>query len=208
VPNLATQGEYVTHSAPPRDYMPEEQRAVAPIGLTFILRISTDPAPVFAAINQVVRREDPSLFTVLQTMEEAMAPLTAQARTVGSLAVGFGSVAMLLSAIGLYGVLAYGVTRRRGEIGIRIALGAARGRVVWMILRESAIVVTGGLLLGLGPAYAVSKTVRAQYSEFAPPNTASLWVAALILIVVAFSAAYLPARRASKLDPMTALRQE
>jgi ABC-type antimicrobial peptide transport system permease subunit len=77
-----------------------------------------------------------------------------------------------------------------------------------MILRESAMVVVGGLALGLGPAYSVSKLVRAQYAEFAPQNAGTLVAAVFILLVVAFAAAYLPARRASRLDPMTALRSE
>jgi ABC-type antimicrobial peptide transport system permease subunit len=88
-----------------------------------------------------------------------------------------------------------------------MALGADRGRVVLLILRDSSVVVLGGILLGLGPAWAAAQWVRSEFTEFAPQDPGMLGVAMLVLILVAFADAYLPARRASRLDPMIALRQ-
>jgi predicted lysophospholipase L1 biosynthesis ABC-type transport system permease subunit len=208
VPSIATANDLVKQPAPPHYYVPWEQRGADHVGLNFILRISTDAAPAFAAARRAVRSVDAALPVEMQTLEEALARFTALERTLSYLAVTFGSVALLLAAIGLYGVLAYGVARRRGEIGIRIALGAERGRVVRLILRESAVVVIGGLALGLWPAYAVSQLVRSQFADFAPQDLWMLAAAVAVLLVVSFAAAYLPARRASRLDPMIALRSE
>lgn len=208
VPSFATANDQVNRPAPPHYFIPAGQANSEEVGHNFILRISGDAAPVFAAIRRAVNAADASLPLEMETLEEALAQLTALEHTLSSLAVTFGSVALLLAAIGLYGVLAYAVAQRRGEIGIRIALGAERGRVVAMVLRESAPMVIGGLVVGLWPAYAVSQLVRNQFSQFVPQDPAMLNVAVLVLLVVATVAAYLPARRASRLDPMMALRQK
>ena len=137
-----------------------------------------------------------------------MAPLTAQDRTTAQLAVVFGCVALTLAAVGLYGVLSYGITRRRGEIAVRIALGARPGGVVAMILRESFVLVMAGLALGAGLAYAASRLVGSRLYGVAPQDPLTMAVAGGLLVLVALGAAYLPARRASRVDPMAALRQE
>jgi ABC-type antimicrobial peptide transport system permease subunit len=137
-----------------------------------------------------------------------MAPLTAQDRTTAQLAGVFGCVALMLAAIGLYGVLAYGVAQRTGEIAIRIALGAQSGRVISMILRETVGVVAVGLGLGGGLAYAASRLIDSRLYGVAPQDPLTLALATGLLLLVALSAAYLPAQRASRLDPMAALRQQ
>ena len=114
----------------------------------------------------------------------------------------------LLFMVGLYGVLAYGVAQRTGEIAIRIALGAQSGRVISMILRETAGVVAVGLGLGGGLAYAASRLIDSRLYGVAPQDPLTLALAIGLLLLVALSAAYLPAQRASKLDPMAALRQQ
>jgi len=134
--------------------------------------------------------------------------LTAQDRTTAQLAVVFGCVALALAAVGLYGVLSYGIARRRGEIAIRIALGAQPGRVIAMILRETSGLVIAGLALGAGLAYAASRLIDSQLYGVAPQDPLTLSLAAGLLVLVALSASYLPARRASRLDPMAALRRE
>jgi ABC-type antimicrobial peptide transport system permease subunit len=121
--------------------------------------------------------------------------------------VVFGCVALALAAIGLYGVLSYGVARRTGEIAIRIALGAQSGRVVSMILSETIGLVGVGLALGGGMAYAASRLIDSRLYGVAPRDPLTFALATGLLLVVALSAAYVPAVRASRVDPMTALRQ-
>jgi ABC-type antimicrobial peptide transport system permease subunit len=141
------------------------------------------------------------------SIEEGMAPLTAQDRATAQLAVVFGCVALTLAAIGLYGVLTYGIARRTGEIAIRIALGAQSGRVIWMILGETIGLVGVGLALGAGMAYAGSRLINSRLYGVAPQDPLTLASATGLFLLVAFTAAYVPAARASRVDPMTALRQ-
>jgi hypothetical protein len=141
-----------------RYFVPAVQRAPLPPSPTFFLRTATDVAPVRAAVLKTVRSVNPALRVMsAQSVGEQMAPLTAQDRTTARLAVVFACVALALAAIGLYGVLSYGVARRGGEIAIRIALGAYPGRVIAMILRETLGLVGIGLARGRGLAYAASR---------------------------------------------------
>jgi ABC-type antimicrobial peptide transport system permease subunit len=116
-------------------------------------------------------------------------------------------VALALASIGLYGVLSYGVARRTGEIAIRIALGARTGRVISMILRETTRLVGVGLGLGGALVYAASRLIESQLYGVVPRDPLIVAVATALLVLVAFTAAYVPARRAAKIDPMAALRQ-
>jgi ABC-type antimicrobial peptide transport system permease subunit len=141
------------------------------------------------------------------TIEEQMAPLTAQDRATAQLAVVFGSVALGLAAIGLYGVLSYGIARRTSEIAIRLALGAQARRVISMILRETMGLVVVGLGLGGVLAYAASRLIDSRLYGVAPRDPVTLALATGVLLLVSLMATYLPAQRASRLDPMAALRQ-
>jgi predicted permease len=176
---------------------------------TFLIRTATGTAPVMAAARHAVQRLDPALTIVTaRSVEEQIAPLTAQDRTTAQLAVVFGCVALTLAAIGLYGVLSYGIARRRGEIAVRIALGARPGRVITMILRETLGLLIVGLALGGGLAYAASHLIRSQLYGVDPEDPVTLLLAVGLLLFVALIAACLPARKASKLNPMMALRSE
>ena len=176
---------------------------------TFLIRTSTATAPVMAAVRQSIQRVDRALPIVdAATIQEQVAPQTAQDRTTAQLAVVFGCVALALAAIGLYGVLSYGIARRRSEIAVRIALGARPGRVVAMILQETMGLVIAGLAVGGGLAYAASLLIHSRLYGVAPQDPLTLALATALLLLVALSAAYVPARRASRLDPMAALRQE
>jgi putative ABC transport system permease protein len=118
----------------------------------------------------------------------------------------FGAVALTLAAIGLYGVLSYGVARRTGEIALRMALGAPSERVLAMILRETIGCVAVGLVAGGGLAFPASRLIGSRLYGIAPQDPLTLAVATALLLAVALMAAYLPARRASRVDPATVLR--
>jgi ABC-type antimicrobial peptide transport system permease subunit len=141
------------------------------------------------------------------SLNEHMAPLTADERTTARLAVVFGAVALTLAAIGLYGVLSYGITRRSSEIAIRIALGAQSGGIIAMVLRETARLVVAGLAVGSVLAYVGSRVIASRLYGVAPQDPVTFTFATSVLLGVALIAAYLPARRASRMDPMLALHQ-
>jgi predicted permease len=193
----------------PRYFVAADQPPATANSPTFLIRAAGATAPVLAAARAATQRVDAAL-PVLSTesIEERMAPLTAQDRTTARLAVVFGCVALTLAAIGLYGVLSYGIARRRGEIAIRIALGALPGRVIAMILRETIGLLGAGLAVGGGLAYAASRLIDSRLYGVPPQDPLTLVLATALLLSVALGATYLPARRASRLDPTTALRQQ
>jgi predicted permease len=193
----------------PRYFLSAAQPPSSVKSPTFLIRTTTETAPVMATVRRTIQRVDAALpIMSAASIEEQLAPLTAQDRTTARLAVVFGCVALTLAAVGLYGVLSYGIARRTGEIAVRIALGAQPGRVIAMILRETSGLVVAGLALGAGLAYAGSRLIDSRLYGIAPQDPLTLALAAGLLVLVALSAAYVPAQRASRLDPMAALRQE
>jgi len=192
----------------PRYFVSSRQPPSSASSPTFLIRTATGTAPVMAAVRTTIRRVNAALpIMSARSIDEQMAPLTALDRTTAQLAVAFGCVALTLAAIGLYGVLSYGVSRRTGEIAMRIALGAQPGRVISMILRETIGLLVAGLAVGGALAYAASRVIDARLYGVAPQDPLTLALATGLLLVVALSAAYVPARRASRVDPMAALRQ-
>jgi predicted permease len=197
-------------NVPSRLYVPATQPVGGIAGrVSFLIRRATENSSVLPAVRKAVQRVDPALpIGDAQRIEERIAPFMAQERTTAQLAVVFGCVALALAAIGLYGVLSYGIACRTGEIAVRIALGARPGRVISMILRETMALFIAGLALGGGLAYAASRLITSQLYGVAPEDPLTLGLAAVLLLLVALSASYWPALRASRLDPMAALRQE
>lgn len=193
----------------PRQFVPLSQPLGETDGVVFLARTASDPGPVLQAVQKAIRGIDGTL-PIFQagTIEERVTMRTAQDRIMARLAAAFSVVALILSAIGLFGVLSYGVTRRRSEIGIRIAMGAEPKRVIGMILGETGGMVTVGLVVGAALGYAASRMLRNQLYGLAPHDPVTLTLAVAALAVVALFAAYLPARKASRLDPMAALRQD
>jgi predicted permease len=181
---------------------------VAPLGSpTFLIRARTSPTQLTVELRAAVQRYGAALQVLEATsLDEQMAPLTAQDRATARLALVFGIVALWLAAMGLYGMLSYGISRRRPEIAVRIALGAQPRRVVSMILKEAIALVALGLLAGGGLAYASSRLLASRLYGVAPQDLLTTAFAAGVLVVVAFCASYIPAARASKQDPLTALR--
>jgi len=142
------------------------------------------------------------------TLESQIDSTLAPDRIIAGLCGFFGSLALLLAAIGLYGVMAYGVTQRTSEIGIRMALGASRPAVLAMVLRQSLIVVLIGIAIGLPLAWIATRALGGFLYGLSPTDPLTITIAILTLLTAAGLAAYLPARRATRVDPMIALRYE
>jgi predicted permease len=192
-----------------RYYVPTSQPVDVPAEVTFFVRTSGEPTAAGNAVRQAIRRENPDLpITAVRSMEEAIVNRTRQDRLLARLSVAFGVVALLLAAIGLYGVLSYGVARRTNEIGIRKALGAREGTVIAMILRETSWLMFGGLIAGAALAYVSLRWIESRLFGLSPGDPASMAVAVAVLGGVALIAAWLPARRAARVDPLIAIRYE
>ena len=199
----------VRGSVEPRFYVSAEQPPNSSRSPTFLIRTAGDsPALVAAARASVREVNEAMLIMSAKSIQERLAPLTAQDKTTAQLSLAFAAVSLVLAAIGLYGVLSYGVARRTGEIAVRMALGAEARRVMSMILRETLSVFTTGMLAGAVLAYAASRLIGSRLFGVAPQDPLTLLLATALLLAVALSAALLPARRASRIDPMAALRQE
>ena len=177
--------------------------------MTFYVRARSRATDIAALVRQVAARVDPSLPVFnMKTMTATIDESLFVERMVASLSIAFGVLAALLAAIGLYGVMSYSVARRTREIGIRMALGAEPGSVMRLVLREVALMVAVGVGVGLPLALGLSRVVQSQLFALSAHDPVSLAAAAFVLATVALVAGYLPARRATKVDPMTALRYE
>ena len=184
-----------------------------PPGMTgvpaFELRTAAPPAALASTVREIVRAIDPMMpvFGVV-SQQQQIADSLRRERLFARLATLLGAIALLLSGIGVYGLLAYGVTRRTPEIGLRMALGAPRGRMLWLVLRESLLLALIGLVVGVPLALAGTKLLSAMLFGLDPRDPATLGAASLGMVVLAAAAGYLPARRAARVDPLVALRSE
>ena len=142
------------------------------------------------------------------TLEQMVSRFLVNERIIALLSTFFAALALLLASIGLYGLMSYGVTRRTREIGVRVALGAQQGSVRWMILRETLALALLGIAIGIPSGLAASRLVASMLFGLSPSDLSTIVTSCLLLLVVAFFAGYLPARRASSIDPMIALRTE
>jgi ABC-type antimicrobial peptide transport system permease subunit len=129
-------------------------------------------------------------------------------RLLGILSKAFGALALILAAIGLIGLMSYAFARRTNEIGIRMALGASRGDVIRMVLKNSAVLVALGVAIGVPGAFLIGRALKHTLFELQPADPATIAVSLGVLIAVAGVASWIPARRASRIDPMAALREE
>jgi predicted permease len=177
--------------------------------ITFYVRTSLDPEEWLSTVPTVVRRLDPNLpVDNLRTMEQQMRDNVFLDRMISTLSAAFAGLATLLAAVGLYGVLAYTVAQRTREIGLRMALGAAPGRVRRMVLRQVGIMTIVGGAIGLAGAVGLGKAARTLLYEVEGYDPVVLAGAAVLLTVIALGAGFIPAHRASQVDPMRALRYE
>jgi predicted permease len=177
--------------------------------MTVYVRTVMNPDQFFSVARSKVRGLDANLPVYgMRTMDDQISNSLLTERLIASLSAVFGFLATLLAVIGLYGVMAYTVARRTREIGIRMALGAFQGDVIWMVMREVLLLVCIGMGAGLAAAIALSKFVQAQLYGVTPQDPVTIAVAGLLLAAVACAAGYIPALRASRIDAMRALRYE
>jgi ABC-type antimicrobial peptide transport system permease subunit len=174
-----------------------------------VVRFAGSAPPVIAGIRRQLREMDPNVPVLrAQMMEEYINSHLARERLIAFLSGFFGILALGLASVGLYGVMAYAVTRRTREVGIRMALGAQRGDVVRMIVEESLVPVLMGMGIGLAGALALIRLVASLLYGVAPSDPGSIVLAVAAMVAVSLVATAIPARRAAKVDPMVALRYE
>jgi len=195
--------------APPTVYLPYLQEPGIWSALTFEVRAEAEPGSLVAAIRQQALALDKDVpLADIKTQTEAIAQELVQERVFARLASLFGGLALVLASIGLYGTMAYTVARRTNEIGIRMAIGARPVDILGMVLRESVRVVLVGSAAGLAAAVAATRVIRSQLYGLTPHDPVVLTGAAAVLVAVTMLAACVPARRASQVDPLRALRNE
>lgn len=180
-----------------------------PGAATFYVRTSMESKPMFAALRRKMAELDASMpLYSMKTVGEQLDETLGTERLIAILSAAFGVLATILAAIGLYGVMAFVVARRTKEIGLRMALGARRSEVVWMVLKESMLLVGVGLAAGVPASFLLNRYVSSQLYSVQPTDIWTALAALGILSAVAAGAGLLPARRASTIDPIIALRYE
>ncbi|HEU4618324.1 MAG TPA: FtsX-like permease family protein, partial [Gammaproteobacteria bacterium] len=173
-----------------------------------VVRTEGDPLALATAVRRAVWNVDPDQPVNIRTMSDVVDDQLANRSTQLTLLAGFAALALLLAAIGLYGVLSYSVARRTSEIGLRMALGAERASVVGSIVGNALLMAVFGLVLGLAASFALSRLLASFLFGVTPTDPATFAAAAAALVLVALLASYVPARRAAEVDPATALRTE
>jgi predicted permease len=194
---------------PPTFYVPYVQAVNAPARMMVELRTSSGPAGVLTGVRTAVESLDRDLPMMdLRTMQEQVRSTLSDERALAELAGGFSLLALVLASIGIYGMMAYTVTSRTGEIGLRIALGARANQVLSGVLREAFVLTGAGIVLGLLAALWLTRFIRVMLYGLAGTDALTVGGAAALLIAVSLLAAFAPALRASRIDPIRALRHD
>jgi putative ABC transport system permease protein len=192
----------------PIAFLPVAQDETPGSGTNLVIRTSGRPQESLHTLKQAVAAVNPSFVLEFKVLTEQIAESLQRDRLMAVLAGAFGVLAAVLAAIGLYGVIAYMVARRQNEIGVRMALGADRASVVRLVLREAMMLLAAGLVIGIGLALWAGRAAATLLFGLKPNDAATFVAASVLLAVVAAAACYIPARRASAMDPMAALRVE
>jgi putative ABC transport system permease protein len=198
---------------PPTMYFPVPQATriayYVPTQIWYVIRTKGDPRSIAGQVRAIVREIEPSTpISALHTMTEAIATSVAPRKFTSLLLVGFALVALVLAGFGTYSVIAYSVSQRRGEMGIRIALGASRGQVTGQVLGEGVRTGLIGAAAGIAIALATTRFLRSMFVNVSPMDPLTLLSVSAALLLVALLASYLPARRASGVDPVAAIRAD
>jgi predicted permease len=173
------------------------------------IRTNSNPSDLAQTVRQAIAQVDDRMpISEVTTLSDQFRETLNQDRLVTQLVSFFGTLALLLACIGLYGMMAHSVTRRTNEIGIRMALGAERSTIIKMVLRETLLLVIVGLFIGVPSALVAARFISSQLYGLGPGDPRTFIAAAVVLVGVAIAAGYLPARRASRVNPLTALREE
>jgi ABC-type antimicrobial peptide transport system permease subunit len=177
--------------------------------MTLAVRTAGGPAPDSAMFRGIVRGLNPEVMVRhVRTMRQDVDVSLMRERMLARLSAGFAAVALLLAAVGLYGVVSFDVARRRREIGVRMALGASRSLMLSQVMRQTLFTSMAGIVVGLILAWAGGRAVASLLWGLSPRDPVTLGLVALGLLATACAAGYLPARRAANLDPMAVLRSE
>jgi len=180
-----------------------------PDRVTYALRTAGDPLGYVRSVNEIVREADSHIpVTNVITQAAEIDRTISREVTFAKLCTGFAILALLIACVGLYGTMSYNVERQISEIGIRMALGAQRGAVVWMILRHVLLMAAVGLAISVPAALTASRLVKSLLFETRPNDPGTVLLAGVVLLSAAILAGYMPARRASRIDPLAALRHE
>ena len=193
--------------APPIVYLPYDQAPIQVFSL--LVRSTASPAVIVNGARTAVKEVDPELpvFDV-KTMNDALADSVSQPRFYAVLLGSFAGIALIIAALGIYGVISYTVSQRTRELGIRIALGAQRERVLRLVIRQGMALTTTGVVVGLVAAYVLTRVIASLLFGVAPADPVTFGGVALVFLTVAWLASYLPARRAASVDPIIAMRAE
>jgi putative ABC transport system permease protein len=193
----------------PAPEMYVDYRSNPPVGPFIVIRTAADPAALAAIVRSEARALDPTLALYdITPMSELRATSLAERRFVLLLVGLFGGLALVIAVVGVYGVINLTVTERTPELGVRVALGASRGAVLSLVLRQAASLAIAGAGIGLAIALAITPLLRSQLYGVEPRDPATLVTVPLLLIAIALVAAWIPARRAMRVDPVSALRYE
>jgi len=177
--------------------------------MTFQIRTPDDPTRIITAVRQAVREIDPNLpLSNIKTLAAQVDESLVQERLIGTVSSFFGLLALLLAAVGLYGVMAYAVNLRTRELGIRMALGAQRSEVLRMVLNQGMKLVLIGIVLGLAASFAATRLIASYLYDVTSTDPVTFVGVPILLLIVALLACFVPARRATRVDPLTALREE
>jgi putative ABC transport system permease protein len=190
----------------PELYLPYLQHPSQDANL--LVKTKANPLDAAQPVREVLSSLDPEATLKLTTMESHLASVVATPRFSSVLVSTFAGLAVLLAAIGIYGVIAYSVSQRTSEIGVRMALGAGRDNVIAMVLREALKLTGAGFVIGLLGALAAARLLKSQLFEISPLDPVLYSTMLAVLILIALGAAWLPAWRASRVEPLEALRQE